>query len=292
MFVIVVVSFDIGSRSKTQTSGQFPVQIQTKYFDFRCERNSPQAESMKRFGDGYVDLLSRDFFTTDYKYPIRVFVLQDQPRLEEFVHRELHVPGPAGYGIFLYQKDLLATYEKSGLGTFAHETMHAFVMTDLPHRPAWADEGIPTFFEKFYGYWKDNQLAVFWGFQNPWRVQELGDHLTQLDLADIISNQSPETNESELRMVSLFLWHEGKFKRFLRLISANDKRGYNSFLEGAMELPLEQINPLWRRYLLDVEQHRTQILSLPVSAVFDNEAAFQEFVRLHGISTEQVRQDD
>jgi hypothetical protein len=35
-------------------------------------------------------------------------------------------------------------------------------------------EGIPTFFEKFYGYWKDDEPVVYWGFQNPWRIDQLG----------------------------------------------------------------------------------------------------------------------
>jgi len=219
-------------------------------------------------------------------------VLEEQSRFEEFVHRELHVPGPAGFGIYLYSNKLLATYEDSGLGTFTHETLHAFVEKDLTHRPAWADEGIPTFFEKFYGYWKDDELVLFWGFQNPWRIEELESNLTQLNLRDIISDQNPERDESKVRMVSLFLWQQGKFRRFLKLIAANDNRGYTSFFEAAMELPLARIIPLWQNFLVDVERRRAATLSLPVSTVFDSEGAFQSFAKLHSISTEQVRQRD
>jgi hypothetical protein len=166
------------------------------------------------------------------------------------------------------------------------------VEKDLTRRPIWADEGIPTFFEKFYGYWKNDQLVLFWGFQNPWRIKDLGTNLTQLDLTGIISDQNPERDESKLRMVSLFLWERGRFRRFLKLIAANDKRGYASYFEAAMELPLERIIPLWQNYLLDVERRRASILSLPLSTVFDSEEAFQSFAMLHSISTEQVRQRD
>ena len=295
LFVLLtagVTPFAVGCNLSLQPLDQFPVRKQTRYFDFRYERNSSQIDGRARFADAYINLINRDFFKTDFDYPIRVFVLKDENRLDEFVNRELHVPGPAGYGIYLYSNKLLATYEDSGLGTFTHETMHAFVQRDLTHRPAWTNEGIPTFFEKFYGYWKNDELVLFWGFQNPWRIEELGTNLEQLNLPEIISDQNPELNESKLRMVSVFLWERGSFRRFLKLIAANETRGYASYLEAAMELPLEKITPLWQSYLIEVERRRAAILSLPSSTVFDSEEAFQTFVKLHGISTEQVRQRD
>jgi hypothetical protein len=282
----------VGCTSTKQPPDQFPVRKQTTYFDFRYERTSPQIDGFTRFADEYINLLNRDFFKADFDYPIRVFVLADQKRFEEFVHQQLHVPGPAGFGIYLYSGKLLATYEGSGLGTFTHETLHAFVEKDMKRRPPWADEGIPTFFEKFYGYWKDDQLVLFWGFQNPWRIQSLGNNLIRLDLTEIISEQRPEPDESKLRMVSLFLWKQGRFRRFLRLIAADDKRGYASYFEAAMDMPLDKIIPLWQSYLLDVERRRSTTLSLPLSAVFDNEEAFQAFAKLNNVSTEQVRQLD
>jgi hypothetical protein len=282
----------VGCAASTQSVYQFPVRKQTRYFDFRYERNSPQIDRMARFGDGYINLINRDFLKMDFEYPIQVVVLENQNRFEDFVQQELHVPGPAGFGIYLYSNKLLATYEDSGLGTFTHEAFHAFVERDLKSRPVWADEGIPTFFEKFYGYWNKDELVLFWGFQNPWRIQELGNNLTQLNLMEVLSDQNPESDESKLRMVSLFLWEQGRFKRFLRLIAENDKHGYTSYFEAAMELPLERIVPLWQIYLVEIERRRPAILSLPLSTVFDTEAEFQSFARLHGIFIEQVKQRD
>lgn len=295
LYVLLTVTVNllaVGCRSSTQPLDQFPFRKQTRYFDFHYARNSSQMEGMARFADAYINLINRDFFKADFDYPIRVFVLEDQNRFEEFVHRDLEVPGPAGFGIYVYSKKVLATYEDSGLGTFTHETLHAFMERDLTHRPSWADEGVPTFFEKFYGYWKNDELVLFWGFQNPWRIEELGRDLTQLNLAEIISDQSPERDESKLRMVSLFLWEQGRFRRFLKLVAANEKGGYTSYFEAAMELPLERVIPLWQDYLLDVERRRTAILSLPLSSIFDREEAFQSFAKLHSISTKQVSQRD
>src|SRR5258708_15159923 len=230
LLAVPIIPLSVGCNTQPQPLDRFPVQKQTRYFDFHYERNSSQIDGMARFADGYISLINRDFLKADFDYPIRVFVLADQNTFEEFVHREVRVPGPAGFGIYLYSNKLLATYEDSGLGTFTHETFHAFVEKDLTRRPIWADEGIPTFFEKFYGYWKDDELVLFWGFQNPWRIEELGTNLTNLDLMAIISDRDPSgslrtvgRSESQLRMVSVFLWEQGRFRRFLRLIAARDK---------------------------------------------------------------------
>ena len=271
---------------------QFPLRQQTRYFDFRYKRNSSQIDEIARFSNGFIKIVNRDFFAADFDYPVRVCVLEDRDRFKAFVLRDLHIQDPPAFGIYLYSAKMFATYETSGLGTFAHEILHPLVARNLAHRPSWTDEGIPTFFEKFYGYWKGDELVLLWGFQNPWRIEALGTNLTQLNLEQIISDRSPSADESKLRMVSLFLWEQGKFRRFLKMIAANDKRGYPSYFEGAMEMPLERVIPLWQNYLHDVERRRTAILSLPVSTVFNSEAEFRRFTEIHGISQEQVRQID
>lgn len=279
--------------------GHFPLRKQTEYFDVRYRHDSSLIADIVRFDDAFIRLTNRDFFKADFDYPIRAFVAEDWKHFDEFVRQQLHVPGPASYGMYLDSHKLFATYETSGLGTFTHEIMHPLVQRNLSSRPPWAEEGIPTFFEKFYGYWKDDELVLFWGFQNPWRIYELGANLTNLDLRAIISERnssgyfrSVDPSESQRRMVSIFLWKQGRFRRFLRLIAARDKRGYGSYFEAAMETPLERVIPLWQDYLQEVAQRRTEILSLPLSTVLDSQAAFESFAKLHGISTQQVRQQD
>jgi hypothetical protein len=117
LLTVAVTPLAVGCKPSLQPLDQFPVRKQTRYFDFHYERNSSQVERLARFADGYINLINRDFFKADFDYPIQAFVLADQNRFEEFVHRQLRVPGPAGFGIYLYSNKLLATYEDSGLGT-------------------------------------------------------------------------------------------------------------------------------------------------------------------------------
>ena len=148
----------------------------------RYQRESPRISELVRFDDAFIKEINHDFFKADFDYPIRTFVLTDQAQYEDFVNNQLRVPGPAGFGIYLYSNKVLATYEDSGLGTFAHEILYPLVERNLSSCPPWAVEGIPAFFEKFYGYWENDKLVLFWGFQNPWRIEELGASVINLEL--------------------------------------------------------------------------------------------------------------
>ena len=89
-------------------------------------------------------------------------------------------------------------------------------------------------------------MVVQWGYQNPWRIEALGAKLTSLDLARILSDRRPVTNfnNSERRLVTVFLWQQGKLEKFMRLISARDRAGYSSYFEAVMGRPLKEITPL------------------------------------------------
>ncbi len=290
---LMVLMLFFGCTGSQNSGTQFPFNQQTKYFNFHYQRNSATVAGTIRFSDGFVDIVKRDFFKADHGYPIQVFICQDEHEFDQFLHHDLEIPDPSDYGIYLFSRKLLATYEDSGLGTFTHETLHPLLEENIPTTPAWTIEGIPTFFEKFYGYWNGNKLVLYWGYQNPWRIRQLGPHLTRLDLNAIVSeNGGSEQDESQLRMASVFLWQQGKFRRLLRLVATNDRQGYPTYFEAAMGMPMDKIIPIWHSYLDSVNQHRAEVLSLPPSTVFSNETDFNTFVKEHGISTKQVRQLD
>jgi hypothetical protein len=279
--------------SSDKFEARFPFHRQTTYFDFHLQRGSPQNAMTIRLSDNFVDIVKRDFFNADRGYPIRVFICQDERSFVQFMHQDLEIRDPSDFGIYLFSRKLLATYEDSGLGTFTHEVLHPLLRENLPYAPAWAVEGVPTFFEKFYGYWNGKQLVLYWGFQNPWRIRELGPELTQLDLKRIVSeNGTPEQNESKLRMAAMFLWKEGKLRRFLRVVAANDRLGYPTYFEAAMGMPMGKIMPIWQSYLESIARNRAEILSLPPSTVLRNGAEFQAFVKTHKISIKQTKQLD
>jgi hypothetical protein len=268
---------------------EFPVHHESRYFDFHAKRNPQRVAAIAHFADAFLDVVNRDFFKADFDYPIRALVLEDRATFQDYLRRRFHIADPPGFGIYLSEYKLFVTYEDSGLGTFTHEIMHPLVERNLSDRPLWALEGIPTFFEKFYGYWTNDQLVVHWGFQNPWRIEMLGTNLTRLKLERILSlKRSPgDFRESDLRMVSMFLWQQGKFKRFLELIQKKDKASFGTYFEAAMGARVQEVLPLWQNYLDGVQAKRDQILQLPASFICRDEQAYGTFTNRFRIEPAQ-----
>jgi len=158
--------------------------------------------------------------------------------------------------------------------------MHPLVEYNLPQRPQWAIEGIPSFFEKFIGYRDNENLKLELGFQNPRRIRTLGNTIDKLDLHQILTQAEENyenTQNSKLRMVSVFLWKQGKLKTYIDLIRNDKKNGYPTYFEAAFDKKLNQIEPLWEKYLQEVKRNREDISRIPSSVVFPNKANYEKF---------------
>ena len=203
----------------TQTlASRFANHAGGKYFQFHGDLPAQKLALYATFSDMFVELVEQDFFRVKTRFPIQTIVLEDKGSFKHFLRNALGVQTPPDYGIYLAEAALFVTYDGSGLGTFTHEIMHPLVEESLPHRPAWAMEGIPAFFEKFYGHVENGRLHVQWGYQNPWRIEMLGPKLKHLKL-DRIVNGSEGT--SEKRLVTVYLNQRGKLKTFLELVQVN-----------------------------------------------------------------------
>lgn len=227
-----------------------------------------------------MDLVSRDFIRTNFNYPIQVLVLPDRASFQKFLRDEFKEKNPPNFGIYLPRLRLFATYENSGYGTFAHEIMHPFVEQNLPDRPWWAVEAIPAFFEKFFGYYENNTMVVQWGYQNPWRIDALGARLSKVDLESLVTDNAlwGEADTSALRLITVFLWQQGKLPRLLRLIADRNHNGFPSYFEAAMSMRLKDVLPLWKKYLDDIQAHRTEVMQIPSSEIFENKVSFSRFM--------------
>jgi len=163
--------------------------------------------------------------------------------------------------------------------------MHPLVERNLRDRPAWAIEGIPTFFEKFYGYWRDDELVVNWGFQNPWRIKELGANLARLDLQGILATTAGAGGESLSNgWFRYFCGSKASSNSFSISSKGARKNGFDSYFEAAMGMPIERVIPLWQDYLARIAARRSEIVRLPLSATLPNEEAFHKFAASYGIS--------
>ena len=265
----------------TQTlASRFANHAGGKYFQFHGDLPAQKLALYATFSDMFVELVEQDFFRVKTRFPIQAIVLEDKGSFKHFLRNALGVQTPPDYGIYLAEAALFVTYDGSGLGTFTHEIMHPLVEESLPHRPAWAMEGIPAFFEKFYGHVENGRLHVQWGYQNPWRIEMLGPKLKHLKL-DRIVNGSEGT--SEKRLVTVYLNQRGKLKTFLELVQANERRGFRTHLEAAFGKPLKEIEADWKRYLQEIENDRERIMRLPMSRLFDTPDQYRQFAVQYGL---------
>jgi hypothetical protein len=216
-------------------------------------------------------------------------VLKDRSAFQTFLINEVGIKNPPNFGIYLHQISSFVTYEGSGNGTFAHEIMHPLIRENLPHTPKWAEEGIPSIFEKCFGYYNNNELVLNLGFQNPWRINELGENILNLDLEQIVLGRY-DYGTSEKRMVSIFLYTHGMLKKYINLIKNNKKNGYNTFLEAAFNLQMYEIEPLWTQYLKDVYNSRSTIQMIPASEVFETKEEFNKFMEDNNLKQDSYRQ--
>lgn len=265
----------------TQTlASRFANHAGAKYFQFHSDLPAQRLALYAAFSDMFVELVEQDFFRVKTRFPIQAIVLEDKGSFKHFLRSALGVQMPPEYGIYLPEAALFVTYDGSGLGTFTHEIMHPLVEESLPDRPAWAIEGIPAFFEKFYGHVQNGRLHVQWGYQNPWRIEKLGPKLKHLKL-DRIVNGSEDT--SEKRLVTVYLSQRGKLKTFLELVQANDRRGFRTHLEAAFGKPLKEIEADWKSYLQEIESSHEWIMRLPASQLFDTPDQYRQFAVQFGL---------
>jgi len=262
----------------------FVNKVPTRYFGFYSNIDLNKLRYYADFSEMFLHLISSEFIQIEGGFPISAFVLADSRSFRSFLKDQMNISNPPAYGIWLKEKNAFVTYDGAGLGTFAHEIMHPIVEMSLPNRPEWAMEGIPAFFEKFFGYKKNERLYLNWGYQNPWRIKQLGDRLSRLRLEAVIKNSTNNSDyESEQRLVSVFLFEHGKWRKFLDLLKLGDKKGYETFVEAAFEQPLAELETQWRNYLRRIQNNKDQIYRIPLSTVLETEAEYRHFAKQHGL---------
>jgi hypothetical protein len=257
----------------------FPSKIDSRRFAFYSDLPREKLKSYVEFSNLFLDVVDRDFIKLQNLKKLTAVVASDQTGMQRFLSQTLRRNEPPLYGIYIAEHNLFVTYDGSGIGTFAHEIMHPVIANELPETPSWGWEGIPTFFEKFYGYKEGNGLHLKWGYQNPWRIRSLGESLLRLNLGDVINRSR---NQSQLRLVSVFLYQRGRLRPFLDLVRNGDRNGHASYFEAAFGKRLADLEPEWQKYLASVYSRRQQIYSLPLSSYFESKQEFLQFERQIG----------
>lgn len=229
--------------------------------------------------DSFLNYVDQNYCHLTGKYPMTACLFKDQETYSKFVRIVLGETDPIyfGYGFYSGSSNTFYSWDGSGVGTMTHEIMHKVCFDEKLLRELWAREGIPTFFEKLYGYRQNDNLVLSIGYHNPWRIEALGDDLLKQDIAAIYTRAKGEgEDESAERLISMFLYERGQLKDYLAISKSGNLKGFNTYLEAALGKSFDQIRPEWRAYIKQIYKNRAEIENLPLSQVF---ATREEFLR-------------
>ena len=250
----------------------------SKYFIIHYSGGKERMDAFSKFADGYIDELRTDFFQPQFSYPIHAYVFLDRSTFESYCVKHLGVSDPL-FGIYVRQIRAFFTYQDSGLGTFAHEIMHPLLEHNFPRAPRWCKEGIPAFFEKFFGYFSGNRLILSFGFQNPWRLKDIEDDLESLDLRGLVEGKND--NQSELRLVATFIHERVSLRRYFELLRDKPSVPPIRGLEIVFGKPFSEIEKIWDRYLQELKRDIRKFDKTPLSYVAPDLNAYNRFLGEH-----------
>lgn len=259
----------------------FATNYETKHLVVFSDCNQRTTQALIEPLEGFLCFVDKTLCPIKGTYPLTAYLLEDQDAMGAFM-KSVNVSSPARslYGMYVPGMNAIFSYEHSGFGTLTHELMHKVLDGSIVGIDAWANEGIPTVFEKTYGYPTNSGWTFSYGYQNPWRLRALDGDWNSLQLSDIVKNarMGSGDNESKERLVATFLNDSGYLPRYFELIRSGDKKGYDTYLEAAFSSPLEKLEPRFQRFLAIIRERWKDLLEIPSSQPFVNEAAYQKFV--------------
>ncbi len=230
------------------------------------------------FSNTFVEHIKANYFHPEFSAPLDFYILKDEGQMHRFISMELGIKVNTVWGTYIPERNALVTHEESGLGTFGHILMYPILGDKLRHAPYWTKSGIPTLFEKIYGYVIGNDLKIRYGYHNPWRIKKLG-NISDINLSEIINEREAEhrnANKHKQQIVIMFIYQNGVFPRYLSLLTSNSKGDYKTFIEAAFEKEMPELKIIWKKYLANIERNKQQILETPPSQMFNSKKEFLE----------------
>ncbi len=260
---------------------KFATKYETRHLLVYCDCDSATTQDLVEPLEGFINYVDKNICPTKGTYPLIMYILKDEKAMNNFFKASLiETPPRQLFGMFIPHINAVVTHSESGFGTLTHEIMHKFLGDGVAELDAWAHEGIPTIFEKTYGYPTATAWTFSYGYQNPWRLKALENRWNQLSLSGIVKNASfsSSENESEERLVATFLNDSGKLQTYLELARIKDKRGFDTYLEAAFGRSMKELEPRFYNYLGAIRSRWKELTQIPSSKVFATEVEYRTFL--------------
>ena len=224
-------------------------QHKTEHFHIFTNFDSDSIDYYENLFEGFLDYFSTEYFKVNLNRRLKVYLFRNEKSYKNYVTKSYKTYTSYGFYMGPWANTIVINAE-SGLGTAIHELVHHFIATNFStHPPAWIDEGIATFFEKFIGYIDSGgNLHISVGYFSNWRFPITKRNLKRLSLIQLVNSNDPD--QCAARSFMLFLHKKGFFKSFIKQISVqkNDSTGLTT-LQNIYGQPIDQIENQWKNWI-------------------------------------------
>ena len=254
-------------------------------------------ERIRHYADiaeAQYDYVDHELLPVKGEFPTGVFLFKTKEASRKFLNDKFNFHTNV-LGVYISGRNAIVTFDGVGDGVFVHEITHK-LLGHLQHLEFWAEEGIPASFETFYAwldrYPADRKGPVFgdkpkYGFidlpRKPIEFRVMTPHtLPKLSTIVARSSHAHAYYQKVQRLVGCYLIDKGVLQTYLRLTAANDLRGYESFVEAALDKNFNEIDQdfrVWiKRVLTPGSVAYDAIKALPASEIFEDQKDWQKFL--------------
>ena len=247
----------IGKLRKKLPSDKFSIVIQKPFVVIGDESAQRVGQRAKNTVKWAVDRLKQDYFKTDPKHIVDIWLFKDKASYEKHTKQLFGSVPHTPFGYYSSTDRSLVMNISTGGGTLVHEIVHPFIESNFPDCPSWFNEGLASLYEQC----RDRKGHI-WGSTN-WRLRGL--QLTIEDgrlpkfkeLCGTTTNEfyreDPGSNYGQARYLCYYLQQQNKLIEFYKAFAKNvarDKTGYETLQQTLGNPDMEQFQREWEKYVL------------------------------------------
>jgi len=230
---------------------RFATRIDTEHLIFFGDQTEDEIIRLAINGEVLIKMYEKHFVPLTVNYPFSVYNFETSDAMAGFLKETKGISRCSALGLTSLGQHFIATGDHLGPGTFAHELMHKVLGDRYSKLPdPWAEEGIPELMEKFYGYIDGDKCVVFWGQQNPLRLDPAdSEEIRKLNLSRIVTRPNTEDFSGSIeaqRLASVFLYKCGNLQPYLKTFDAAVPAPFETRFEAAFGKSFAEIEPRWR----------------------------------------------
>lgn len=245
---------------KTLDPDSFTVIMQTPFViigNDEPERVRYFAERTVRWA---VDMLKKDYFTSDPMDIIDIWLFKDKESYNANVKDRFGAEPTSPYGFFLEDQKALIMNIATGGGTLVHEIVHPFIAANFPECPVWFNEGLASLYEQCGE--KDGHIVGYtnWrleGLQNAIRAGSAPSFLTLTSMTvDDFYTKDKGTNYGQARYLCYYLQEKGFLVAFYNAFLRNhnqDPTGYETLRSMLGVQDMKKFKKNWEAFILKLD---------------------------------------